>query len=172
MVAARLATLKDGQRKSAAEISAPAVSQPEAAKKLNVSRESIQAARKVLEVRTAADTYRRHLDEGQRGMVAARLATLDRGPKANAEISANAVSQPEAAKMLNVSRESVQAARKVLEHGADEHRDMPAPRATTTATGPLSADLDAPVQLGRGGGALGVVTCWLLGAQSRPRPIE
>lgn len=53
---------------------------------------------------------RRHLDTTQRSMVAGKLANLPNGlHKTAAEISA-AVSQPEAAQMLNVSRESVQAA--------------------------------------------------------------
>jgi len=47
MITAKLATLKDGQRKSAAQICAP--SQQEAAKLLNVSRRSVQHARKVLD---------------------------------------------------------------------------------------------------------------------------
>jgi hypothetical protein len=48
MVGARISNLRDGQNKSAAEINAP-VTQPEAAKMLNVSRESVQCARVVLE---------------------------------------------------------------------------------------------------------------------------
>jgi len=44
MVAARIATLKDGQRKSAGSIGPP--SQPEAAQMLNVGRESVQRAGK------------------------------------------------------------------------------------------------------------------------------
>jgi N6-adenosine-specific RNA methylase IME4 len=59
---------------------------------------------------------RRHLDESQRAMVGARLATLPRGRKdTNAPIGA--FNQPEAADRLNVSRRSVQRARLVLEQG-------------------------------------------------------
>jgi N6-adenosine-specific RNA methylase IME4 len=59
---------------------------------------------------------RRHLDESQRAMVGARLATLPRGRKdTNAPIGA--FNQPEAAARLNVSRRSVQRARLVLEQG-------------------------------------------------------
>ena len=59
---------------------------------------------------------RRHLDESQRAMVAARLATLPRGRKdTNAQICA--FDQPEAAARLQVSRRSVQHARVVLAQG-------------------------------------------------------
>jgi site-specific DNA-methyltransferase (adenine-specific) len=66
--------------------------------------------------------HRRHLDESQRAMVAARLATLKDGQRADlqgAQICA-AKSQPEAAKMLNVSRRGVQNARQVIENGTPE----------------------------------------------------
>ena len=59
---------------------------------------------------------RRHLDESQRAMVAARLATVVQGARTDlAPIGAK--SQPEAAARLNVSRRSVQRARLVLEQG-------------------------------------------------------
>jgi hypothetical protein len=64
----------------------------------------------------AKNLHRRHLDKSQRAMVAAKLATLDRGPKAKAEISA--ITQSDAAKRLNVSPDSIQAARKVLNDGS------------------------------------------------------
>lgn len=59
---------------------------------------------------------RRHLDESQRAMVAARLANLPLGSNQHAQICAP--SQDSAAEMLNVSRRTVQHARAVLEHGA------------------------------------------------------
>lgn len=62
--------------------------------------------------------HRRHLDESQRAMVAAKVANLKDGQQA-ASIEA-AVTQPEAAEMLNVSRASVQRARKILEKGSPE----------------------------------------------------
>ena len=63
--------------------------------------------------------HRRHLDESQRAMVAARIANLDEGrPRGTASIEA--VPQPRAAAMLNVSRASVQRAREVLERGTPE----------------------------------------------------
>ena len=58
---------------------------------------------------------RRHLDTAQRAMVASRLANLNHGQKkADVEIS---TTQTEAAQLLNVSRESVVSARKVLDQG-------------------------------------------------------
>jgi ParB-like chromosome segregation protein Spo0J len=61
---------------------------------------------------------RRHLDESQRAMVAARLATLPKG--ANQHASIEAPSQNNAADLLNVSRSGVQRARKVKENGTPE----------------------------------------------------
>lgn len=60
---------------------------------------------------------RRHLDESQRAIVAAKLATLPKG--ANQHASIEAPSQVDAAKMLNVGRASVQRAREVLDKGAE-----------------------------------------------------
>lgn len=60
---------------------------------------------------------RRHLDTAQRAMVASRLANLEHGQKkADVEIS---TTQTEAANLLNVSRESVVSARKVLDQGTE-----------------------------------------------------
>ena len=64
--------------------------------------------------------HRRHLDESQRAIVAARLANLPHGVRADASIDASAVTQRQAAELLNVSRPSVQRAREVLDHGAPE----------------------------------------------------
>ena len=62
---------------------------------------------------------RRHLSEEQRSMVASRLANLEEGrPEKTAPIGA--VSQSDAAELLNVSRRSVQRACVVLENGAPE----------------------------------------------------
>jgi hypothetical protein len=61
---------------------------------------------------------RRHLDESQRALVAARLATLPRG--ANQHASIGAPSQERAAGLLNVSRSGVQRAREILDEGAPE----------------------------------------------------
>jgi hypothetical protein len=66
--------------------------------------------------------HRRHLSESQRAMVAAKLATMKRGrPEENAPIGAN--TQGAAAEQLQVGRRSVQRAREVIEHGADELRE-------------------------------------------------
>ncbi len=63
--------------------------------------------------------HRRHLDTNQRAMVAARIATLTEGrPSKTASIEA--VSQDDAADLMNVGRSSVQRAREVLEEGAEE----------------------------------------------------
>jgi len=61
---------------------------------------------------------RRHLDMHQRGMVAAKLATLPRG--ANQHVSADTPSQEEAAELLNVSRPTVARAKAVLDKGTAE----------------------------------------------------
>ena len=51
---------------------------------------------------------RRHLDTSQRAMVAAKLANMQKGrPSKTTENSVVSISQPEAANLLNVSRESV-----------------------------------------------------------------
>lgn len=92
---------------------------------------------------------RRHLDESQRAMVAAKLATMQRGrPTENASIEA--FSQPDAAKMLNVARASVQRAREVLEHGTPElissveRGEIPVSRAVTEIKrGRIKDDLES-----------------------------
>jgi N6-adenosine-specific RNA methylase IME4 len=75
---------------------------------------------------------RRHLSESQRAMVAAKIANLRDGvTKTGAAIDAP-VSQGDAGAMLNVSRESVQRATKVREHGAPELVSTAADLATLT----------------------------------------
>lgn len=62
---------------------------------------------------------RRHLDPTQLAMVAARHATMNRGrPAINTEISA--FSQGRASELFNVSPDSIQFARKVLDRGTPE----------------------------------------------------
>lgn len=61
---------------------------------------------------------RRHLNEGQRAMVAAKLADMPKGTNQHAQICAP--SQSEAADMLNVSRRTVQTAKAVQEQGTPE----------------------------------------------------
>lgn len=62
--------------------------------------------------------HRRHLSESQRSMVAARIATLERGDNQHTAIAAS--SQSEVADMLNVSEDSIQRGKKVLKSGSEE----------------------------------------------------
>jgi hypothetical protein len=67
----------------------------------------------------SANLHRRHLNESQRGMIAAKLATLRHGvKKSDAPIGAS--DQSEAADMLKVGRRTVQRARTVQLHGVPE----------------------------------------------------
>jgi ParB-like chromosome segregation protein Spo0J len=61
---------------------------------------------------------RRHLDESQRSMVAAKLATMKRGDNQHSPIGE--CSQARAADLLNVGKRSVERAREVLDHGTPE----------------------------------------------------
>jgi Domain of unknown function DUF29/ParB-like nuclease domain len=63
----------------------------------------------------SANLIRRHLSEGQRGMVASALAMMRQGARTNAQICA--MSQAQAAERLAVSRRTVQYARVVREQG-------------------------------------------------------
>jgi len=63
--------------------------------------------------------HRRHLDESQRALVAARIANLGEGrPDKTTAIAA--VSQSDASDLLNVSVDSLQRAKRVLDDGATE----------------------------------------------------
>jgi len=62
--------------------------------------------------------HRRHLNESQRGMVAARLAKMERG--SNQHTSIDAPSRAEAASLLNVSPKSVERAKTVLRSAVPE----------------------------------------------------
>lgn len=65
--------------------------------------------------------HRRHLNESQRGMVAAKLANLSDGQRASsANLPTIAVSQSDAADMLNVSTRTVTAAAKVQAEAPQE----------------------------------------------------
>jgi len=70
--------------------------------------------------------HRRHLNETQRAMIASKMAKLANGVRANdcnhspVEIPTGAIAQTDAAKLLNVSRDSVIAARVVLERDTPE----------------------------------------------------
>ena len=65
------------------------------------------------------DLHRRNLDESQRAMVAARIATLN-AHRPTGSASKEAPTQSEAAELLNVSRPSVQRARVVQRAGIPE----------------------------------------------------
>lgn len=74
---------------------------------------------KAIQYVISANLRRRHLTESQRSMIAAKLADLRQG--ARTDLAENsAMSQPEAAQALNVSRGSVQNAKKVLDDGTRE----------------------------------------------------
>ena len=73
--------------------------------------------------------HRRHLDESQRAKVAAKLANLSHGQRADHARDANShISEPvtraraRAAELLNVSTRTVAAASKVKDSGAPERR--------------------------------------------------
>ncbi len=63
---------------------------------------------------------RRHLDESQRAIVAAKLANIQGKGRPEENASIEAISQDAAATMLNVSRSGVQRARAVIDEGAQE----------------------------------------------------
>jgi hypothetical protein len=65
---------------------------------------------------------RRHLDESQRAMVAAKIEVLPKGSNQHAPIGAP--SQDDAADMLNVGRRSVQRAAEVRDHGGRAARSL------------------------------------------------
>jgi N6-adenosine-specific RNA methylase IME4/ParB-like chromosome segregation protein Spo0J len=62
---------------------------------------------------------RRHLDESQRAMVAAKLATLKQGARTDLS-PIGEMSQGQAATLLNVGKRSVERAAEVRDHGAPE----------------------------------------------------
>lgn len=69
---------------------------------------------------------RRHLTTSQRAMIAAELANMQRGGDKVSEQSAilrnGQISQPEAARLLNVGERSVQTASFVREHGTEDEK--------------------------------------------------
>jgi hypothetical protein len=67
-----------------------------------------------------ANLHRRHLNESQRAMVAAKLVTTKLGDNQHIRKQGRPIDQPTAATMLNVSPKSVQRAKDVLEKCAPE----------------------------------------------------
>ena len=63
--------------------------------------------------------HRNHYSESQRAMVAAKLANMQQGARTDIA-SIEAMSQPQAAEMLNVSRSNVQRAAKVIAEAEPE----------------------------------------------------
>lgn len=86
-------------------------------------REYLGAPENLLARVISLNLERRHLDESQRGLVAARVANMKRGDsfsqRSDASIEAS-VSQEEAARIFNVSRSTVQRAAGVLRNCVDE----------------------------------------------------
>jgi hypothetical protein len=82
---------------------------------------------------TSKNLIRRHLDESQRAMVAAKLATLTHGGD-RANLPLEVPTQAQAADLLNVSERSVRDARKVLDHGTpDQVQDVEAGKVAVSA---------------------------------------
>lgn len=94
---------------------------------------------------------RRHLDTSQRAMVAAKLATAKRGGdhSANLQNAGQPITQPDAAKLLNVSTRTVADAAKVLANGtpslkkAVEAGEVSAHAAATVADLPKAEQREA-----------------------------
>jgi ParB-like chromosome segregation protein Spo0J len=76
----------------------------------------------------AANVTRRHLDESQRAMIAARLATLTHGGNRKSEEikspTGDLKTQASAAETLNVGKRSVERARRVLDQGVTQLQNM------------------------------------------------
>src|SRR5215510_479747 len=82
---------------------------------------------------------RRHLDESQRAMIAARLATMRQGERTDLVEIPTKLSQEQAAGLVHVSRETVVAAKKVLQDGAPElAQAVEAGTLTVSAAAPLT----------------------------------
>src|SRR5262249_32152266 len=130
VVAAKLATLKDGQRKSASPIGEPALSQAEAADLLNVGKRSVERAREAL-----AQGPPELVQAVERGDVsvsaAAEVATLP-GPEQREVLAGGDKAVKAKAKNLRAER-AKKSARKAVKQvakpddaGSDEERDYSA----------------------------------------------
>ena len=88
--------------------------------------------REIVEQVVSFNLQRRHLDESQRAMTAAELANMKKGkPGKCSNLSIKPVSQSEAAALFDVSRTSVQTAKRVLD-------EAPAKIVKAVKTGKLS----------------------------------
>lgn len=74
----------------------------------------------------SANLQRRHLNESQRAMVAAKLANLANGQKASSANLLSTVAQPDAAALLRVSARSVADAKKVQDNATPRCWHVPA----------------------------------------------
>lgn len=89
--------------------------------------------------------HRRHLNESQRAMVAARLATFGKGrPSGNPPIGG--ITQTGAAQLLNVGERSLQRARMVIDNGIDELQSAVESKAMAVSTAANLAHLPADTQ--------------------------
>lgn len=89
--------------------------------------------------------HRRHLNESQRAMVAARLATFGKGrPSGNPPIGG--FTQTGAAQLLNVGERSLQRARMVIDNGIDELQSAVERKAMAVSTAADLAHLPADTQ--------------------------
>src|SRR5690606_7446867 len=86
--------------------------------------------------------HRRHLNESQRAMVAARIANLGKGQRADRIDTAIAVSQEQAADHLNVSVDSIQRAKKVRESGVPELAAMVESGELAVSTAAVIAEIE------------------------------
>lgn len=99
----------------------------------------------------SANVHRRHLTESQRAMAAAKIATLGRG-RIEANAARAAFTQGEAAAKFDVSPDSVQRARKVVEKGSKALQDavesghVPVKRAAAVVDLPKAQQLKAATQ--------------------------
>ncbi len=98
----------------------------------------------------SANIQRRHLTEPQRAMAAARIATLRDGVRSDRQgAPRGAPSQSQAAEQMDVSRRSVQRARKVIDKGSKELQaavdggDVPLKRAAEVVDLPKREQLAA-----------------------------
>ena len=88
---------------------------------------------------------RRHLDESQRAMVGARIATLKNGSRPSQNCEAPKATRAKAATSLNVGTRSIDSARVVLDHGVPElvaavdHGKMPVSQAAKATKLPVEA---------------------------------
>jgi len=77
------------------------------------------AAKRTTARRSWSQLARRHLDESQRAMVAAGLATLRDGQRQVGQL-AHVPTEEQAGELLNVSERPIERAHTVLDHGTEE----------------------------------------------------